>query len=340
MTTDLIQWLLESDEPWTRYRTMVDLLDRPEDDPEVQAARAEMLAHPQVQALIAEAATWPSRPLKRHNDASHPIYEFSTLADFGVRADAPGMAASIEAVLAHQSPEGAFQSLVNIPERFGGTGEDTGSWMLCDAPTLLYALLAMGPSTLPFDPSTGLRTSSAKGRVQRAVDHLAGLVDDNGWRCVAAPELGKFRGPGRKADPCPIVNVYALKALAQAPELLDSPATRAGAEMLLWHWEHQGERKIYMFGIGTDFRKLKYPFVWYDILHVVDVLSRFPFVHADSRFQEMVETITAQADEEGRYTAGSMYLAWKGWSFANKKNPSPWLTFLVLRVQERIGQTA
>jgi len=342
MTTDLMQWLLESDEPWTRYRTLVDLLDRAEDDPEVQAARAEMLAHPQVQALIAEAATWPGYPLKRHNDAKHPIYKFSTLADFGQRADDPGpvlshalseaegvvegIAAGIEAMMAHQSPEGAFQSLMNVHKRYGGTGEDTWTWMLCDTPTLLYALLAFG---LGKDE-----------RVQRAVDHLISLVDENGWRCVAAPELGKFRGPGRKEDPCPIVNVYALKALSQVPELLDSPATRTGAEMLLWHWEHQTERKIYLFGIGTDFRKLKYPFVWYDILHVVDVLSRFSFVHADPRFQEMVDTITAQADENGRYTASSMYRAWKDWSFADKKNPSPWLTFLVLWAQRRMGQAA
>ena len=322
METDLTQWLLESDEPWTRYRSLVGLFDRPEDDLEVQAARAEMLAHPQVQALIAEIANWGDRPLKRHNDASHSIYKFSTLADFGVWADDPGMSAGIKAVMAHQSPEGAFQSLVNVPQAFGGTGEDTWTWMLCDAPTLLYALLAMG---LGDDP-----------RVKRAVDHLVSLVDENGWRCVAAPELGKFRGPGRKDDPCPIVNVFALKALAQVPELLDSPTARTGVEMLLWHWEHQTERKLYLFGIGSDFRKLKYPFVWYDILHVVDVLSRFPFVHDDPRFREMVEAITTQADEQGRYTAGSMYRAWKGWSFADKKQPAPWLTFLVLRVVKRI----
>jgi hypothetical protein len=323
MTTDSIQWLLDSGEPWTRYRTLVDLLERPEDDPEVQSARAEMLAHPQVLGLIAEAAIWPGYALKRHNDASHPIYKFSTLADFGLRADDPGVSVGIEAVMAHQSPEGAFQSLMNIHKRYGGTGEDTWVWMLCDAPTLLYALLSFGLGD--------------NERVQRAVEHLVSLADENGWRCVVAPELG-FRGPGRKADPCPIVNVYALKALSEVPELLDSPATRTGAEMLLWHWEHQTERKIYLFGIGTDFRKLKYPFVWYDILHVVDVLSRFPFVHADPRFHEMVETIITQADENGRYTANSMYRAWKGWSFADKKNPSPWLTFLVLRMQRRLEQ--
>ncbi len=328
VTTDLIQWLLESAEPWTSYRTLVDLHGRKEYHPEVRTARAEMLAHPQVQEMIAETATWGDRPLKRHNDASHPIYKFSTLADFGVRADDAGMAAGIQAVLAHQSPEGAFQSLVNVAKGFGGTGEDTWGWMLCDAPTLLYALLAMDAGTDEI--------------VRPAVEHLVNLVDENGWRCVAAPELGKFRGPGRKADPCPIANLLALKALAQAssrgaPEHLDSSAARVGAEMLLWHWEHRGERKIYMFGIGTDFRKLKYPFVWYDVLHVVEVLSRFPFVRGDTRFREMLAAVTAQADENGRYTARSMYRAWKGWSFADKKNPSPWLTFLVLRVLKRIS---
>jgi hypothetical protein len=322
MTGDLIQWLLESDEPWTRYRTLVDLLDRPEGDAEVLAARAEMVAHPLVQGLVEQAAFWPGYALKRHNDAQHPIYAFSTLADFGVRAGDPGMDAAIEAVLGHQSEEGPFQTPINVPKAFGGTGEDMWTWVACDAPTLLYALLALG---LGDD-----------ARVRKAADHLAGLVDDNGWRCSAASELGKFKGPGKREDPCPIANVYALKALSLVPDLVDSPATRAGAEMLLWHWGPECDRKVFLFGVGRRFRWLKYPFVWYDILHVTDVLSRFPFVHQDVRFREMVDAITTQADGEGRYTAGSMYKAWKGWSFADKKTPSPWLTFLVLRIQKRI----
>jgi hypothetical protein len=261
--TNIVQWLLESDEPWTRYRTLLDLLDRPEDDPGVQAARAEMLAHPQVRGLIAEAATWPGYALKRHNDAKHAIYKFSTLADFGVRAEDPSILAGIEVVMTHQSPEGAFQTVVLIPKAFGGTGEETWTWMLCDTPTLLYALLGFG-----------LRDHPA---VQRAVEHLTSLIRDNGWPCAASPDMGsKFKGPGRRSDPCPIVNVYALKALSQVPESLDSPATRTGAEMLLWHWEHQSERKPFMFGIGTDFRKLKYPFVWYNILHVVECSAASP----------------------------------------------------------------
>jgi len=322
MATDVFQWLLESDEPWTRYRTLVDLLGKSGRGKEVKTARAELLAHPQVQAMMAQAAAWGSAPFKRHNDAGYPIYKFSTLADFGARADDPGMAAGIQVVLAYQSPEGAFQSLVNIPKAFGGTGEDMWTWIVCDAPTLLYSLLAFG---LGKDP-----------RVKRAIDHLVGLVEEVGWRCLAAPELGKFKGPGRKSDPCPIANVYALKALSLVPRLAESNAARAGAEMILSHWEKRRQRKIFLFGMGTDFRKLKYPFVWYDILHVTEVLSRFSFVHADPRFREMLGVITAQADEQGRYTAASMYKAWMGWSFADKKQPSPWLTFLVQRILKRV----
>ncbi|MGB2909468.1 MAG: hypothetical protein WBD56_08905 [Anaerolineales bacterium] len=319
---DLHHWLLKSDEPWTRYRTMIDLLGIPPDDPDVGAVRSTMLAHPKIKELIAEASTWPGYSIKRHNDAKHPIYKFSTLADFGLRADDPGMSDAVESLLAHQSPEGAFQIQINIPKAFGGTGEDAWSWVLCDAPTSLYSLLAM---RLGSDP-----------HVQNALEHLASLVEENGYRCKASPDLGKFRGPGKKADPCPIANVYALKALSLAVEYLDSTATRAGSEVLLNHWEHRGEYKLYLFGIGTDFRKLKYPYVWYDILHVTEVLSRFPFLREDPRLKEMVSEITLQADEEGRYTPNSMYRAWKGWSFADKKNPSPWLTFLVLRILMRL----
>jgi hypothetical protein len=328
--TPVVEWLLESQEPWTRYRTLVDLLDRPEDDPLVLKARAEMLAHPQVRELVACLSTWGDRPLKRHNDASHPIYKLSTLADFGLGSgDTPpgsdvGMPDIVQAVMDHQAPEGAFQTVVNIPERFGGTGQDAWSWMACDAPTLLYSLLAMG---LGNDPC-----------LCPAVEHLVSLVHGNGWRCAASPDLGRFRGPGRKDDPCPIASVYALRALGQVPDLVDSHIARTGVEMLLGHWERQGERKLYLFGIGTDFRKLKYPYVWYNLLHVVEALSHFPFVHTDWRFLEMVRAITDQADQQGRHTASSMYRAWKGWSFADKKNPSPWLTFLVLRILKRMQQ--
>ncbi len=319
-----IDWLLSCEEPWTRYRTLVDLLGLPEDDDQVEASRQDMLAHPAVQGLIQQAATWPGYPLKRHNDSGHPLHLFGVLADLGVRHDDPGVGPILDSVLAHQSSEGAFETVTNVSTAYGGSGEDAWSWMPCDAPVLLGGLLGLGRRDEP--------------RVERAIHHLVGLVHENGWRCDRGETAGKsFRGPGRKGDPCPIATVYALRALATIPEAADSAATRAGVAMLLGHWERGREVKHYLFGVGTDYRKLKYPFVWYDILHVADTLSRFPFARSDDRFTEMVAAIAAQADEQGRFTAGSAYRAWKDWPFADKRHPSPWLTLLASRLLRHAG---
>jgi hypothetical protein len=322
----LVDWLLACSEPWTRYRTLRDLLDLPDEDPDVRQARLELLNNPAVQSLIQLVSPLENTPIKRHNDAGHPLYRLSVLADFGLNASDPTITPLLQVLLSHQSAQGAYQSLANIPPSFGGTGEDIWGWMACDAPTILSILLDMGAGNQPG--------------IQEATKHLASLVEDNGWRCSVSVEMGKFRGPGRKGDPCPIATLIALKALSLAPGMAESPTALKGIKMLLDHWEKRAETKYYLFGIGTDFHKLKYPFVWYDILHVAEVLSRFPAARSDLRFEQMLAEIAPlrSGDEMGRCTAASMYQSWKGWSFADKKAPSPWLTFLVLRILKRVGK--
>jgi hypothetical protein len=48
--------------------------------------------------------------------------------------------------------------------------------------------------------------------------------------------------------------------------------------------------------MGTGFRKLKVPFVWYDLLHVLDVLVRFPWVQEAPRFIEILMFLKSKAD--------------------------------------------
>jgi len=67
---DQILRLLDSPEPWTRYRLRVELLGQPESDPLMQAKRQNMLENPRLQALVAQA-DWPVYALQRHNNARH-----------------------------------------------------------------------------------------------------------------------------------------------------------------------------------------------------------------------------------------------------------------------------
>lgn len=323
MDTSPVAWCLASPEPWTRYRSLVDLTGCAPTDSAAADARDDLCRDPRVQALIAETGGWPGYPLKRHDDARHLLHKLVVLADFGVRHDDPGMPAVVDRVMAHRSPDGPFLTQLRLFRRFGGVERARWTWMACDAPLLLYSLLGLG--------------LVEESHVQEALSHLLVMANGIGYRCRAAPELGNFTGPGRKGDPCPLANLYALRVLGLVPSLHDSPEAKRAAEVLLGHWGRRDEVRLRLFGIGSIFRRLKYPFVWYDILHVVDALSHFPFVHDDPRFLEMVEEIRGQADERGRYAAGSMYRAWSDWSFANKKEPSPWLTMVVLRIEQRIG---
>jgi hypothetical protein len=318
----LITWLLEGP-PWVQYRTRLDLLHQTESDPEVLKARQEMIKHRQVQGLLAELAQWPGFVLSSHKSAGHPLHKLIFVADLGLKATDPEIKQIIERICEHQAPEGSFQVLMNIPPRYGGTGKDQWAWALCDAPLILYALVKFG---LGEDE-----------RIQKASAHLVSLIKENGWPCAVSEELGKFRGPGRKEDPCPYANLIMLKALAQKSEWRDSLECHIGAEALLTLWEGREKRHPYMFFMGTDFCKLKAPFVWYDLLHVVEVLTHFPDLRKDSRLKEMVEMIERKADGDGKFVPESVWQAWKGWDFGQKKEPSYWLTFLVLRIKKRLS---
>jgi len=75
--------------------------------------------------------------------------------------------------------------------------------------------------------------------------------------------------------------------------------------------------------------------VWYDLLHVCEVLTQFPHLRGDPRLEEMLALLRGKADAEGKFTPESVWQAWKAWEFGQKKVPSRWLSLLAQRVLAR-----
>jgi hypothetical protein len=318
---EIICWLLEA-EPYVQYRTRIDLLGEPENSPEVLKARQQMINQPQIQVLLKELLDWPGTVLNSHKSASQSFHRLAFIADLGLTRQDPIIPEIAKKVMEHQSEEGPFTLPTNVPQHFGGTGQTQHAWALCDAPTTAYALIKFG--------------YGGQENVQRAVKYLVGLVRENGWPCAVSKELGKFRGPGKKDDPCPYPNLIMLKMLAQLPDYKDGKETHIGAECLLNLWSNSLQRHPYMFFMGTDFRKLKVPFIWYDLMHALEVLSQFEWLKTDARLQDMLNVLKSKAGADLKYTPESEWTAWKGWDFAQKKQPSPWLTLQALKIQKRI----
>jgi len=313
----VICWLLTSS-PFVEYRTRLDILAQEDMETSVISARKAMLEHPMVLDLIKEVTNWPGSLLVSHKSAGHNLHKLVFLADIGLNKNDPGMQELISQIMDHQDADGPFEMLTNIPTHFGGTGEDVWSWALCDAPSILYALVKFG---LADDP-----------RVKKGIEFLAGLVRENGFPCAGSTKLGTFRGPGRKSDPCPYANLIMVKLLAAIPQFYNSQICHQAAESLLHCWAERQTFHPYIFYMGNDFCKLKAPLVWFDIIHVSFVLSQLAWLKDDPRLAEMKAIIAQKADAEGRYTPESIWTAWKGWDFGQKKTPSPYLTYLATKI--------
>ncbi len=283
------------------------------------ALRKSALADPRVAALLSQALAWPWPVIASHKCANQGFHTLAFLAELGFRKTDGGLSAAVDRVIETMGEDGLPRLPFDIGESHGGKGK-SAAWALCDAPTLMYALSLLG---------------APKASLKKGIKTIASLSFERGWPCAVSPELGAWRGPGKKSDPCPYATLVSLKLL-----LLDEEAWKkeiaSGVECLLSLWEHSREEHPYIFYMGTDFRKPKLPWIWFDIVHVLEVLSRSSAARKDKRFKEMLKVLESQAKKDG-IVPGSVYLAMKDWDFGQKKAPSAWMGFALARIRSRLG---
>ena len=316
----IIDFILDSGDTWLQYATKINILN--ESKASLTELRLQVLDDSKIKGYLSDIADYHSILVRNHKDPDLPIHKLLFLLDIGLDTDVPEIKTAIDKIMENKDSNGVYKSLTNIPKHFGGSGKDSFGWCLCDAPLLLYALQK---AQIDYEM-----------HIKQGVEYLISFHNDFGFPCTVSPEFGKFRGPGRKDDPCPYASLVMLKLLSVIPEYRESDIATNTAMTLLSLWESSLDRHPYMFYMGTDFRKLKAPAMWYDIVSVTDVLSHFETVKSDARFIEMVTIIKNKQDSDGLYTPESVFQKFKGWDFGQKKTPSPYMTFLCYRIHKRV----
>lgn len=314
--------LLKMSDDWLKYAIRLNLRHEPKDS--LVEIRNAALADNRIKRYLSDIANFHETQVTNHKNPDLPIQKLLFLLDLGFDTKVPEIEAAIDEILQHQDEHGVYQSMTNVPKHYGGTGEDVFSWCLCDAPLLLLALLKAGIDYREY--------------IKPGVDHLISLCRDNGFPCSVSPELGKFHGPGRKDDCCPYATLIMTDLLSYIPEYRDSQVATSSVKALLDLWENSLNQHPYMFFMGKDFRKMKAPSCWYDIVSVAGVLSKYGFVRDDPRFLEMIKFIKDKQDKDGLFTPESKYQKVKDWDFGQKKVPSPYLTYLCYIIFERLEQ--
>jgi hypothetical protein len=325
-----VEWLLSSDEPAARWVALTRLLGRAPDDPDVSAAHQVVLTDPGTLDLISRLSDWDHPgPLSGHESAAYTPNLLCLLSDMGLAAgDDPRVDAVVETLTHHQDEEGRLAS----PAIIGRIGpEPVFSALLCDSHAITEVLVRFGQAEHP----------ATRRALELMGTDLVETAQGKAWPCL--PSNG-FRGPGRKADACPQVTVEALRVISLvAPDQRPvAPADLVAAARTILHaWTNRGAEQPYMFGHGIRFKTVKWPPFWYGALAVLDAIGRYPEVwsphvkRADPVDRRAVAEIAAcliayNLGEDGRVTPRSCYRGFEGFSFGQKKSPSPFATARVL----------
>lgn len=314
--THQIHWLLAG-EPFVRYRALIDLLDRDGTDDEVLSTKRSMRTHKLIKAIFEKQSKggcwgspkgiytwWPKK--------DSTFWMLGVLADFGFTKQDKKIACACEYVFGKQFVCGAF------------------GW---------------APPPTPGDCFTGILIESLTKlgyiddpRVKQAYRWLVNRQRlDGGFWCK---DTGQPGGP-REAEPsCAFATLCVLGALVQDPRFKNTSAAEKAVGFLLACWDNRA--KIRYAGhdsqIGKGWEKLKYPFTDYRILKYLDVLSQFSYVRKDLRFKTMTDMLVARQDTNGRFYAESIHKAWSGFDFAQKKEPSRFITLIACRILKRCNR--
>jgi len=326
-------WLLASDEPSARWVALTELLDRPRDAADVQAAHRAVLDDPGTRELLGRLPDPEGQQVvSGHDSPGFAPNLLGLLADMGVRGgEDERVERLLDAMLARQEPDDRFPSLGSFP----GQAEAVWGSLPCDTHAITEVLVRFGRGADP--------------RVERAIrrieEDLVDTAQGPGWLCRPDPRHG-FRGPGRKGDVCPQVTLEALRAWAPLPGRPRPPALALALGTSLRVWLERGRERPYMFGHGRRFKTVKWPTFWYGVLGVLDTVGRYPELWRDApsgaderrALAELAACLVAyNVDADATVTPRSCYRGFEGFSFGQKRLPSAFATARLLVVLRRLS---
>lgn len=324
MTTGVLDWLLEKDNPSVRYFALRDLASGT--DRALQTARrAIMGSGPVVRILAAQS---PEGYWAKPGNGYSPKYQATTwqmlfLAELGAEGRHSQVRRGSEYVLSHTQA---------ISGGFSASATSAPSWAIhCLTGNMVWALLTLG-----------YRDDE---RVQRAVEWLAGAITgvDFEWYFKSGTSGPGFRCVANGHKPCAWGAVKALRALANIPVKWQSErvknATALAAEFLL---SHDLSKANYPTSgrVSGEWFKFGFPLSYTsDVLEAVAALCDAGCAH-DPRLQRAFDLVRNKREDDGRWKLRHS-LNGKMWvDIESKGKASRWVTLRALRVLRASGETA
>jgi len=329
LKADPTEWLLEEDNPSVRYFTLIDILDRPDDDTAVQTARQEIMQSgivPDILQKQREVEYLKAYPRFYTYKYKGLVWSLIVLAELGAELN-PQIKEQCEYMLNNsQEPQyGGFSQ--NTAVRTGG-GRIT-EVIPCLTGNVVWSLIRFG--------------YLEDLRLQKGIDWITRFMrfNDGVEDGPSVPPYDRYEMCWG-AHTCHMGAVKALKALSAVPrrsrtkEIGDT--IQKAVEFLLIHHiykrSHNLQRKS-----KPGWLKFGFPLMYQtDVLEILDILTELGV--KDNRMDDAISTVIAKQDDTGRWklenTYGSDRLLIP---IGQKDEPSKWITLRAMRVLKRYKQS-
>ncbi len=287
-----LPWLLDPENPSVRYWTLVDILRRPADDPDVQAARAAIGQQPLVKELFAlqhPEGYWGEDETKPYT-AQGAVTVLSLLHMLGVPPDERTTAGCDSFLKFCQHESGGFSLTKTL--RSGIFPCTTGQQL----PFLVY--FGMGDD------------ASVRSAFVYLIEAMSA---ENALDC------GRYQH-----QDCLWGAIAVLNGLAVLPTDMQSDQSKRVvkrmADVLLdARYDFEGEHKRWFtFGV---------PRSW-DLLSALKALAAHGYA-GEARFVSLLKLVLDRQDEQGRWLCSSVS---RTWPIEKRNRPSKWVTLDALRV--------
>ena len=325
MKADPTDWLLETDNPSVRYFTLTNILERPENDPEVKKAKEEIMEAGVVPKILAKQKNegyWET-PENFYIKSKYKgtVWQLIILAELGADGNDERIRKACEFILENSQDRksGGFSYL--SAEVGGG---DHNKVLPCLTGNMIWSLIRFGY----------LQDS----RVQRGINWIVTYqrFDD---RTKEAPKgwpydrLEKCWGK----HTCHMGVVKALKALAEIPTNKRSRDVKntieKGAEHILKHHIHQRSHDLSQVS-KPSWLQFGFPLMWNtDALEILGILTKLGY--RDKRMQEAVGLAISKQDNQGKWKLESTFNGRFQVNIEQKGKPSKWITLNALRVLKK-----
>ena len=325
LKADPVDWLLEKNNPSVRYFTLIHILDKPQNNSEVQAAKKEIMNTGVVPKVLAKqniGGYWELPEKFYTAKYKGTSWQLIILSELGADENEVSVKKACEFILENSQDRESGGFSIWTSARKGG-GRHNGV-IPCLTGNMVWSLIRLG--------------FLEDKRVKRGIDWIVKYQRfDDGE--VIPPKIWPYQKAtscfGKHS--CHMGVAKSLKALAEIPSKKRSIAVvntiERGVEYMLKHHIYKRSHNLTKVS-KPGWLRFGFPLMYQtDVLEILGILTNLGC--KDERLQEAINLVKSKQDEKGRWKLESTFNNRFQTSIEQKGKSSKWITLHALKVLKR-----